>query len=312
MINKVEVSKQLSELFATKQKNAKLNANINFEKALKNENFKTSFYKIRSLQFDLSKLEDSSNEAKQILKQIEEERKTLNAELKNCGFTKDDLKPQYECKKCNDKGFINNVPCQCYKTEQSKLFLKESGINKQSLPQFSNINYSLFGDAKTQENIKHIYSSAKDFIFDNTQTLVILGKTGVGKTYLSECVLNEAINNRVFSIFTTAFNMNNSFLDYHTSNYLNKQDILSPYLTCDLLIIDDLGSEIMFDNLTKEYLYLILDTRQRNNLKTLISSNLTLEQLQSHYDDRVFSRLINKQAGNKLFNMTGANLRFKK
>lgn len=312
MINKTDVTKQLNDLFVSKREEARLNANNNLEKALKNENFKNSFYKVRSLQFDLSKLDENSKEAKEILIQIESERKTLNTELKNCGFTKEDLKPNYSCKKCDDKGFVKGATCECYKNEQTKLFLKESGINKQTLPQFDSINYLMFGDEKTQKEIKHIYNSTKEFVFDDTQTLVILGKTGVGKTYLSECVLNEAINNRLFSIFTTAFNLSNSFLDYHTSSYLNKQDILSPYLTCDLLIIDDLGSEIMFDNVTKEYLYLILDTRQRNNLKTLITSNLTLEQLQTHYDDRVFSRLINKQAGNKLFNMTGANLRFKK
>ena len=77
-----------------------------------------------------------------------------------------------------------------------------------------------------------------------------------------------------------------------------------------MLIIDDLGSENILTNVTREYLYLILDSRARDNLKTIITTNLTPEQIQEIYDSRVFSRMFNKQIG-IIVNMTGDDLRLK-
>lgn len=316
MINKTDANIMLTSLFNQKHKKAKEQANKNLESCFKNEKFKTSFYKIRSLQFDLSKLEDNSNEAKQILKQIEEERKILNAELKNCGFTKDDLKPQYECKKCNDTGFVQGNPCTCYKVEQTKVFLSESGINKNSLPSFDKIDFSIFKndkDPKLKEKIEKLYSYAKSFISSNNKklTLYIFGTPGTGKTYLSECILNEAIENNMFSIYTTAFEINQTLLNYHLAKLEQKNTIISPFLNCELLIIDDLGSENILKNVTNEYLYLIIDTRLRKGLKTIFTSNYSPETIRDRYDQRIFSRIFNKQFFDTGY-MGNTDLRFKK
>ena len=312
MINKNEVNLMLGNLFKQKQNVAKQKAALNLEKCFENPKFKESFYKVRSLQFDLSKLDENSNEAKEILKQIEQERKILNAELKNCKLTKEDLKPQYACKKCNDRGFVNGKPCACYKAEQNKLYLTESGINKNTLPSFKDVKFDIF---KTPEEAQKLYELAENYIekFNETKKLnfIVSGKTGVGKTYLTECMLNKAIENNIFSVYTTAFNLNQTFLNYHLAKLADKNAILSPYLTSDLLIIDDLGSENKMNNVTIEYLYLVLDTRQRNNLKTIITTNLNPEQIQNTYEDRVFSRIFNKQIS-VVVNMTGDDLRFKK
>lgn len=313
MISKNEISNYLSNVFKTRRTNAKLKAEQNLNEALKNEKFKKSFYLVRSLQFDLSKLNENTPEAKKLEQQIEKEKVELNKQLKICGFSKEDLKPHYICKKCCDTGFVNGKKCSCYKAEQNKIYLIECGINKTSLPKFSQVNFEIFGNNKTE--IKKIYDLAKSFVdkFNETtkQNIIIVGNTGVGKTYLTECLLNEAINNDIFSIYTTAFNLNQTFLKYHIAKFENKQEIIEPYLSCDLLIIDDLGSENKFNNVTIEYLYLILNERARNNLKTIVTTNLSPEQIQLVYEDRVFSRLFNKQIGIVL-QMPGDDLRFKK
>lgn len=313
MINKTEATAYINNIFKVRRANAKQKANNNLEIAFENPKFKESFYKVRSLQFELSKLNEDSGDYKKITAQIEEERKTLNKELSNCGFTKEDLKPNYTCKKCNDTGFVGKTTCSCYKTEQNKLYLSESGINKTTLPSFDDVDFNVFN--KNQEEIKKLYEIAKNYILkfneSKKQNIIICGKTGVGKTYLTECMLNEAVNQNIFSIYQTAFNLNQTFLEYHLAKLEQKNKILNPILTCDLLIIDDLGSENKMNNVTIEYLYLVLDTRLRNNLKTVITTNLNPDQVQNTYEDRVFSRIFNKQVS-IVVNMTGEDLRFKK
>lgn len=312
MINKNDFNLTIKKIFTERVQHAKQVAEDNLNLALKNETLRKSFYKVRSLQIDLSKVETNSKTAKQIEQQIESERIVLRQELKNCNLTKEDLKPQFLCKKCCDTGFVNGEKCSCYKAEQNKLYLAECGINKSTLPSFKNINFNIFN--KNKDDIQKIYSLTKTFTEkkDGTkQTIVIHGKTGVGKTYLTECALENAISNDIYTIYTTAFKMNEDFLQYHIAKFEDKQGILTPYLTSDLLIIDDLGSENKLKNVTSEYLYLILDTRTRNGLKTIVTTNLTPEQIQDKYDDRVFSRLFNKQIG-ILLSMPGEDLRFKK
>lgn len=312
MINKSEATFNLNEIFRKRRNFAKDKANYNLEVCFQNENFKNSFNAVRSLQFDLAKAEENSETAKEVEKKIELERKTLNAELTKCGFTKEQLKPQYNCKKCNDLGFVNGKECDCYKLEKNKIYLAECGINKQTLPSFKTANFTVF---ENETEIKKLYELAQSYILkfneSKKQNFIICGKTGVGKTYLTECMLNEAVNNNIFSIYLTAFNLNQTFLEYHLAKLNDKNKILDPLLTCDLLVIDDLGSENKMKNVTIEYLYLVLDTRLRNNLKTIITTNLTPEQVQDVYEDRVFSRIFNKQVS-VVINMTGNDLRFKK
>ena len=312
MINKAEANFNLSEIFRKRRNFAKDKANYNLELCFKNENFKKSFNTVRSLQFDLAKAEENSKTAKEIEIKIEQERKVLNAELKKCGFKKEQLKPQYSCPKCNDLGFVNGKECSCYKLEKNKIYLAECGINKQTLPTFKTANFDIF---ENETETKKLYELAQNYILkfneSKKQNFIICGKTGVGKTYLTECMLNEAVNNNIFSIYLTAFNLNQTFLEYHLAKLTDKNKILDPLLTCDLLVIDDLGSENKMKNVTIEYLYLVLDTRLRNNLKTIITTNLTPEQVQDVYEDRVFSRIFNKQVS-VVINMVGNDLRFKK
>ena len=87
-----------------------------------------------------------------------------------------------------------------------------------------------------------------------------------------------------------------------------KKDILDKYLSCELLCIDDLGTENLIKNVTVEYLYLIINERLQSGKNTIITTNLDLQQIMQNYDERIFSRIANKQEC-ILFNMTGDDLR---
>ncbi|MBR2467428.1 MAG: ATP-binding protein [Clostridia bacterium] len=312
MINKQNFNLTIQNILKDRREKAKQVAEDNLNLALKNEKLKQSFYKVRGLQVDLSKFDNGSAEAKQILAEIEKERVILREELANCGLTKEDLKPQYSCKLCNDTGFVDKKKCSCFKAEQNTLYLNECGINKNSLPSFDKVDYQVFGSYK--DDVKKIYTLTQSFVTKENGTktnLVLYGQTGVGKTYLTECALNEALDSDLYTVYTTAFKLNEVFINYHIAKLDEKQYILSPYLTSDLLIIDDLGSENILMNVTIEYLYLLLDTRSRNGLKTIITTNLTPGKIQDTYEDRVFSRIFNKQIGLQI-TMPGEDLRFKK
>ena len=105
-----------------------------------------------------------------------------------------------------------------------------------------------------------------------------------------ECVANEMLKQQKVVCFKTAFELNELARLYH----IGKSFDFSDCLTADILMIDDLGTEPILKNVTKEYLYNIINTRQMNNLPTFISTNLSPDNLLERYDERIYSRLANK------------------
>ena len=140
---------------------------------------------------------------------------------------------------------------------------------------------------------------------------MICGATGIGKTYLLECMTNELISNNKYAIMTTAFNLNQNFLKYHTTFNESKIEYLEPYLDCDVLLIDDLGTEPLLNNVTLDYLYLVINQRNIENKAIVISTNLDIEELMQRYGERITSRLINKQTSIS-FKIKDNDLRLKK
>ena len=137
---------------------------------------------------------------------------------------------------------------------------------------------------------------------------LLSGQVGVGKTYILKATTHEAIKNGYFSLYTTAFDLNKSFLNYHCAKLENKDEIISKYLDCDLLLIDDLGTENKLNNVTTEYLYLIINQRLESGKNTIITTNLQIDQLKDLYDERIMSRISNKQTCITT-NLTGNDLR---
>lgn len=231
----------------------------------------------------------------------------FNNALKETNLTRENLTPQYTCKKCADTGFIENHECECVKQIQTSLNLEDSQLTH--LNSFENADYSLFDN----ENIKKTYDLLKKFCtLPNKYVFITLsGGTGVGKTFLLECVASEFIKQSKNVLFQTAFMINNDFLKFHTSFDNNKLAKIEKYLTPDILVIDDLGSEPFFRNVTQEYLYLVLNQRSIDKKITLISTNLSPSQLKETYGERCFSRIVNK-AQNLLIKMENGDIRLKK
>ena len=230
--------------------------------------------------------------------------------LKEMGVDKSTLKPNYSCDICKDTGYIGLKECECLKREYSKELIKLSGLNIEELPKF-NDDYSMFSNPKV---VAGIYSKMKTYIDEVTMSpydiVLIVGDTGVGKTHLINCMVSYSLEKSLKVKYATAFNFNQEMLKYHVGKLEEKEYILEPYLDADILYIDDLGSENKINNVTNEYLYLVINERMQKKKKTVITTNLDLGQIQEVYGERIFSRLMHKLQSLKI-NFKGEDLRIK-
>lgn len=292
--------------------NEKLRA-LAFEQAMEYDDVKKLYQKCRSLQFDIGQASYLHKDTTELNKQLKQSRTKLHALLQAYNINSNNLKPKFSCNICKDTGTVNNNDCDCLKREITQILLDNSGIVKEELPNFDDVFFKIFGDKEKQ--VQKIYQVFKDYCANlhstNKKMVTISGNVGVGKTYLLECMVNECIKLGEYVVYTTAFNLNNDMLSYHTKPMDEKGDILRKYLECDLLCIDDLGTEPTLRNVTNEYLYLIINERLQNGKNTIITTNLNLDQIIDTYDERIFSRIANKNTC-LLINMTGDDLRLKK
>lgn len=216
--------------------------------------------------------------------------------LKKIGVSEKEFIPAPSCLKCNDTGYEKtkdqaNKICSCIVATIS------AAAHSPSIT-FDDFNLKLF-DSKDKTSAQYALDLSLAFVknFPKTKKLNLLfyGKTGIGKTFLANCI-KDAVQKKGFSvIFTSAFNFLNKTLQYHTSFDDQKFSHIAPFLDCDLLIIDDLGTENMLKNVTIEYLYHILNERIHNGLHTIITTNLDDDEIKQRYDERISSRLFDKR-----------------
>lgn len=226
---------------------------------------------------------------RQELKETEE---SENRRLAERGISIADFESKVDCKECNDTGWANGEKCGCAKRIATQLLLERSGFGRE-LKTFADSDFAIFEDAekmrKTFEGFQR-WANTKD---TPITTLLFLGDTGTGKTFTTECLASEFIKNGYYVYFTTAFNMIGTCRDYH----FGKDSELSTLQNCEVLCIDDLGTEPMLANITQEYLLAIINERTTNGLRTIISTNLTQQQITDRYDARIFSRVFSKRNG---------------
>jgi len=286
-------------------------ADANLNIALKDDKLKMLFVKCKELVVSIAKIEVAGKRADKEREEYNKNRELLGEVLVSLGLSKSDLKPNYFCKKCNDTGYVNNKQCECLKKEISKELISLSGIDTKTFAKFSS-DFSIFSNP---EEIKFIYDKMKKFVdnIDTTpvDTILIFGNTGVGKTHLLQCMTTKAIESGRFVKYTTAFGFNQEMLKYHCAKLEDKDEIMSAYINSEILFVDDLGSENKINNVTNEYLYLVINERMQNHKKTVITTNLDFKQIQDSYGERVFSRLMHKKQSLKI-NFDGDDLRIKK
>lgn len=277
-------------------------------KALQNKEFSLNNSEFREIyQKYMSKMIENAKNGIENDKELNSIIKLMNEKQKE--FKLPDINIHYSCNKCGDTGFIEGKYCSCLIKEINKLLIEESGFN--SLEDFDKIKFDVFDN---KEYMQKLYALMKKWCHsDFDKNLIFLaGQTGVGKTHLIKCMANELINLNKVVLLTTSFAMNQDFLKSYSSRDLDKKDaILEKYLNAEILFIDDLGTELRQPNITNSFIYLILNERKVHSRPTIITSNLTLEDVKDYYDERISSRIIDKSSSICIY-VEGKDLRLKK
>lgn len=240
--------------------------------------------------------------------------------LVQAGFPADYLEPSYDCYDCHDTGYIGNQKCHCFQKAAIDLFYTQSHLKglleTENFDSFSFDYYSqnyidrLSGQSSLQL-AKRAYQECQNFIqnFDSEhQNLLLFGTTGIGKTFLTHCVAREIMNSIHSVLYLTA----TDFFEALLAKVLNRtDDILDLYeqiQECELLIIDDLGTERNTDFVVSQ-LFVCLNDRILNHKSTIISTNLTLDEIKTNYTERTFSRISNHY---RILRLAGDDIRIQK
>ena len=225
--------------------------------------------------------------------------------LKSHGYPADYLEPRYHCPDCRDTGYIDNRKCHCFREQEINLLYEQSNIRTVlEKENFSTFSYEWFDDEKkdprsgmtARENMARTVRICQEYIEDfrtRKGNLLFTGKTGLGKTFLSNCIARELIERYHSVVYLPASQMFDIFSRDRFS-YDDDEDLRSraEYLMeCDLLIIDDLGTE-MINTFTVSQLFTVINERLNRANGTIISTNLPVNEMRDVFTERVMSRII--------------------
>lgn len=216
--------------------------------------------------------------------------------LSDAGFPADYLDAIYTCPKCHDTGFLpkNRAKCTCFMEAQTRLLFEQSGIFDLIQTQnFDTLSFDYFNEAESASysNAVNISKNFTRNFNSDYQNLVFYGNVGTGKTFLSCCIAKELMESGFSVTYLSADQLFKGLVDLRfgddKNTYFSYMENLNQ---CDLLIIDDLGTEAITERV-KADLFTCLNNRDLSKKATLISTNLTLDELNRRYSERIFSRV---------------------
>ena len=230
--------------------------------------------------------------------------------LTEAGYSPDYLDMGYTCQDCKDTGYIGNEKCHCFKQKIIESLYDKS--NLRALTRSNNFRKmsDAYYEGEDLVRFQRARKLAEDFInnFDSDyQNLFIYGTVGTGKSFLSICIADELLKRGHSVIYFSSIGLF-ELISENTFDYKNKQNLRSIYedlFECELLIIDDLGTE-MTNAFVASELFSCLNERDSRKKSTIITTNYSLEQLQNTYSDRIFSRVTSNF---KLLKLSGPDIR---
>lgn len=215
--------------------------------------------------------------------------------LEEGGFPPDYLNPVYDCPDCQDTGYMDNQKCHCFRQAMITKLYEQSNIQEiLNNENFSSLSEEFF-QGEDLVRFQNAVSACKNFV--NTfkkdyRNLFFYGTVGTGKSFLSGCIAKELIELGQSVIYFSASQLF-EYLSITSFDYKNKEELYNLYddlYNCDLLIIDDLGTETQRANVSSR-LFSCLNERHLRKKSSIISTNLSLEELRNRYSERIFSRI---------------------
>lgn len=229
---------------------------------------------------------------------LQQKRKKI---LNEVGLDENYLEPDYVCKKCKDSGIYNGRRCKCFKSLLKKIAYDElckcSSVKLSSFDDFKLEYYpNIYDETKClvpREHMAQVYNYCINWAEDfskHAPSVLMYGPTGLGKTHLSLAMAKSAIDKGHAVVYGSTQNLLSKLEREKFSRSFEDNGSEKMLLECDLLILDDLGAEFS-TSFTTSALYNIINTRISTGLPTIINTNLTLEDIESKYTQRILSRI---------------------
>lgn len=260
-----------------------------------------------------AKLRGDASELLSLNNRINSIRSKMQNILAYAGFPANYLLPVYTCKDCKDTGFIDNKKCHCFLQAEINLLYNQSNIkNILDKENFDTLSYSHLTNSEDLRRYKEAVASCKDFVanFPSGKNILLTGNTGVGKTFLTNCMAKGVLDKFHSVIYLSAielFDYFSSKYDFNEHSGLDNLPHSMQIIECDLLIIDDLGTELT-NSFTNSKLFYCINQRILENRSTIISTNYTIGQFAQAYSERIFSRISQSY---KVIQIVGDDIRMK-
>ncbi len=269
------------------------------------------------------RLLDGDHKAMVVLKRhLEDLREQKTVLLEANGYSPDYMELRYHCPDCQDTGYINGKKCRCFKREEISLLYAQSNI-KEVLERenFSAFTFDYYDNQEVIPQIgmtvadymKQVYGWCREYVEgfkEKGGNLIFTGSTGVGKTFLTNCIAKELIDRYQSVIYLSSNDLFDIFSKnkFHYDTEEEMQDMYQHILECDLLIIDDLGTELNNAFVSSQLFYCV-NQRLIRKKGTIISTNLSMDMLRDTYSDRISSRIVSQYS---IIPLYGGDIRTKK
>lgn len=250
---------------------------------------------------------DGSCSPEEAVRRIMAENKVANERkqriLVENGYDSDYIEPKPLCEKCSDSGYIDGNLCSCIRTELNRSLATEANLSEKLRSQtFAAFRFDFY-DRKTDpnlgfspyENIRSVYRLCEDFAenFDSTdKSLFFTGGCGLGKTFLSSAIANFLIDKGKDVLYVSSNSLFPILEDLHFNRAVTERNqyLVQHIMECELLILDDLGAEFVTP-FTSAELFRIINNRLLAGCKTIISTNMDLNEVKKRYSERIYSRI---------------------
>lgn len=242
--------------------------------------------------------------------------------LRAAGFPIDYMEMHYRCPDCQDTGYADGKRCHCFEQARMQILYAQSNIREVlERENFDTFSYRYFDDSRQVPGlgmtelaymkivVKRCRAFAENFK-EKGGNILFTGSTGVGKTFLTNCIAKELIARYVSVIYLSSHDLFEIF-SKHKFGYGSEEDLEETYrhiLECDMLIIDDLGTEVN-NTFVSSQLFYCINERLNRGKGTIVSTNLSMDMLRDTYSDRVTSRLMSHYTTIPLY---GGDIRMKK
>jgi DNA replication protein DnaC len=266
---------------------------------------------VRLILSEMGKPEEANNSldiSAKLASEFEKIGKELRRRLVLAGLPEDYLEPIYSCKICKDTGkvgFPNSTQCECAEKLLAVKLLRDGGMGLNESESFAVFDRNVFADDAPADGRGKSQRDHMDWVragceryadsFPNNAkpNMLFSGESGLGKTFLLNCIGNRLRERAIPSLRITSYDLMEQLRENHIGR--DRRGALGHLYEAPLLMIDDLGSEPIFENLSIPGLFQIVNERTSNGKHLIVSTNLTRTQFEARYTERISSRVFDTE-----------------